>query len=333
MNPNRQKGDKMENEKAPEKYNWRGHEKKAGRLEGWQLKQMQMLPLEAKIQKTLQRIKEWYEKFDGLVYISFSGGKDSLVLLYLVRTLYPDVPAVFINTGLEYPEIQEFVKTIDNVIWLKPKMHFTEVIDRYGFPLISKEQAQYIQQYRNAKSEKTKDTRMNGDKGGRFKISEKWKFLLNAPFKISEKCCDIMKKNPVKKYGKETGRNPIIGIMAEESSKRVQNYLKFGCNAFDAKIPISRPMGFWKEKDVLLYIRKYKIPYASIYGDIVILNGKLKTTGAHRTGCMFCMFGVHLDDLPNRFQKMKLTHPKIHEYCIEKLELGKVLSYINVPYE
>lgn len=301
-------------------------------MEGWQLKQMQSLPLEVKTEKTKIRIKEWYEKFNGKVYISFSGGKDSLVLLYLVRSLYPDVPAVFIDTGLEYPEIRELVKTIDNVTWIKPKMHFTDVIDKYGFPFPSKEQAQYIQQYRNAKSEKTKDTRWNGNKYGQGKISEKWKFLIDAPFKVSEQCCNIMKKNPVKKYEKETGRKAIIGVMAEESSKRVQDYLRFGCNAFEAKRPISRPMGFWREKDVLLYLRKYKIPYASVYGDIVMKEGKLKTTGVDRTGCMFCLFGIHLDNKPNRIQKMKFTHPKQYDYCINKLGVAKVLDYIGVKY-
>lgn len=237
-------------------------------MEKWQLTQMQSLPLEAKIEKTKLRIKEWYEKYDGQVYISFSGGKDSTVLLDIVRNIYPDVLAVYIDTGLEYPEIRDFVKTINNIKWINPKMHFTEVIKKYGYPIISKEQAQYIQQYRNAKSEKTKHTRWFGDEKGRFKISEKWKFLVNAPFRISEQCCDIMKKNPVKKFEKESGLKPFLGVMAQESMKRVQDYLKFGCNAFKAKRPVSRPLGFWTEQDILLYLKTYQIPYASVYGEI-----------------------------------------------------------------
>ena len=86
---------------------------------------MQSLPLESKVLMTERRIAEWIERFgeDG-VYVSFSGGKDSTVLLHMVRRLYPNVPAVFVDTGLEYPEIREFVKTIDNVVWLRPKMNF-----------------------------------------------------------------------------------------------------------------------------------------------------------------------------------------------------------------
>ena len=74
-------------------------------------------------------------------------------------------------------------------------------------------------------------------------------------------------------------------------------------------------------------------PYASVYGEIVEKNGKLVTTGAQRTGCMFCMFGLHLEKEPNRFQRMALTHPRQHEFCIGKLGCGRVLDFIGVPYQ
>jgi hypothetical protein len=61
-------------------------------------------------------------------------------------------------------------------------------------------------------------------------------------------------------------------------------------------------------------------------------DGIIKTTKAQNTGCMFCMFGVHLEQSPNRFERMALTHPKLYDYCINNLGLGNVLDYINVPY-
>lgn len=107
--------------------------------------QMQGLPLSAKVKMTQQRIRDWVYAYgeDG-VYVSFSGGKDSTVLLHLVRELYPNVRAVFVDTGLEYPEIRQFVKTFDNVEWLKPKLTFKQVIQKYGYPFISKEVAECV---------------------------------------------------------------------------------------------------------------------------------------------------------------------------------------------
>lgn len=111
-----------------------------------ELKMRQAMPLEIKVRMTQQRIREWVNEFgeDG-VYVSFSGGKDSTVLLHLVRELYPNVPAVFVDTGLEYPEIREFVKTFDNVEWLKPKMNFKQVIEKYGYPFFSKEISEAVE--------------------------------------------------------------------------------------------------------------------------------------------------------------------------------------------
>ena len=109
------------------------------------LYQMQGLPLNLKIRMTKERIRQWINTYgeDG-VYVSFSGGKDSTVLLDLVRQDYPNVKAVFVDTGLEYPEIRKFVKTFDNVEWLKPKMTFKQVIKKYGYPFISKEVSECV---------------------------------------------------------------------------------------------------------------------------------------------------------------------------------------------
>ena len=109
------------------------------------LYQMQSLSLDSKINMTRQRIRGWIDEFgeDG-VYVSFSGGKDSTVLLHLVRQDYPDIKAVFIDTGLEYPEIRRFVRTFSNVDILIPKMNFRQVIENYGYPFISKEVSETV---------------------------------------------------------------------------------------------------------------------------------------------------------------------------------------------
>ena len=295
-----------------------------------ELKMLQALPLDIKIAKSKLRIDEWYRWFSGKVYVSFSGGKDSTVLLHLVRSMYPEVKAVFIDTGLEYPEIKSFVKTIENVITVRPKMPFNKVIQKYGYPVISKVQSHYIHAVSHTTSEVLKRKHIDGiNRDGsktQFVISDKWKYLITAPFKISDQCCNVMKKNPVKKYEKETGNSPIIGTMADESVQRGIVYMRNGCNSFETDRPISTPLGFWTEKDIWNYLKLYKIPYSKIYD-----------MGENRTGCMFCMYGSHLEHGNNRFQRMQKTHPKQWDYCMKDVSEGglgmkEVLDFINVPY-
>ena len=110
-----------------------------------ELKLLQALPLELKIEKTKARIREWvnYYGMDG-VYVSFSGGKDSTVLLDVARSIYPNLKAVFSDTGLEYPEIRNFVKQFGNVDWVKPKRTFREIVIKRGYPVFGKEIAESI---------------------------------------------------------------------------------------------------------------------------------------------------------------------------------------------
>lgn len=307
-------------------------------MEHWQLKQMQGLPLEIKIEKTKIRIREWYEYYEGDVYVSFSGGKDSTVLLHLVRSMYPEVPAVFSDTGLEYPEIKEFVKSVYNVVIIRPSMSFKQVIEKYGYPIISKMVARKLHTLKNPteNNEPTRKLYLTGiRKDGKFtsasRLPLKYHYLINSPFKVSHKCCKIMKIDPLKKYEKRTNEKAFVGTMAEESDNRRKQYLETGCNSFK-KDGYSKPLGFWTEQDILKYIRDFHIPYSKIYGDIEEQDGKLYTTGEKRTGCMFCAFGIMLEKGENRFQRMQRTHPKIWEYCINKLGMGKVLDYMEIKY-
>ena len=267
------------------------------------LYQMQSLSLRAKIGMTKRRINEWVDMYgeDG-VYVSFSGGKDSTVLLDIARQLYPNIKAVFVDTGLEYPEIRLFVKTVSNVDWIRPKLTFRQVIEKYGYPFISKEVSECVYGAKkflrgggtanstvsslDAESmrkitpggqttsiENLGDwesipvrvkilfgamTKGNIPNGERSKYScERYKFFIDCPYEISSECCKVMKKAPAHSYAKSTGRKPMTAQMATESRLRTQQWLKNGCNGFDMKSPISNPMSFWTEQDVLTYIRLY----------------------------------------------------------------------------
>lgn len=295
------------------------------KVETWKLKQRQGLPLDIKINFSLRRIKAWYDAYKGNVYVAFSGGKDSTVLLHLVRSIYPNVKGVFCDTGLEYPEIKEFVKSFPNIEIIKPKLSFKQVINKYGYPIISKTVAMSITRWRNTKDPLQKEYREFGSKNGVFigkagVIPKKWNFLKDAPFKISEQCCEVMKKQPFHKYEKTTGLKAFIGLMASDSNPRKVYYLKNGCNSFNLKNPKSLPLGFWNEKDIWDYIKQNNLNYCSVYD-----------TGITRTGCMFCMFGIMKDNPKrNRFDIMKISHPKLYNYCMEKLEIRKVLKYIYI---
>lgn len=329
-----------------------------------ELRIRQALPLEQKILMTKARIREWVDHY-GLegVYVSFSGGKDSTVLLHIARSIYPDIKAVFVDTGLEYPEVREFVKTFENVDIIRPKMNFRQVIEKYGYPFISKEVSHKLHDYRTAKQNgrdsyvekqfKGEYITRNG-KTNKLDIS-KYYFMTKAPFKCSHYCCNIMKKQPTHKYTKDTGRYPLIALLAEESFLRTQKWLKEGCNAFENKYPTSTPLSFWLEQDIYKYLIENNVKITSVYGEIVpdysksdeidgqmdiselgLIedNRKYKTTGCTRTGCMFCGFGCHLEKSPNRFELMKITHPKQYDYIMRPKEQGglgykEVIDWIN----
>lgn len=313
------------------------------RHELWELKQMQSLPLQAKIQMTRQRIRAWVDEFGEYgVYVSFSGGKDSTVLLDIVRKDYPNIEAVFVNTGLEYPSVRQFALSKENVTELRPTMNFRDVIIKYGYPIISKEVSQTLWEAQKSAIEgKNIPTyrlkKLNGeavDKDGnpsQYNIPQ-WRFLLNAPFNISHKCCDVMKKNPAKKYEKDNQSNGFIATMADESRLRQEKWLKYGCNAFDLKRPQSNPMSFWTEQDVLTYIHTYNLAIADAYGQVVVKNDGIdgqinihdylgdyrdcqyETTGCKRTGCIFCGFGITQDK--QRFVRLAEQEPKLCDYVM-----------------
>jgi 3'-phosphoadenosine 5'-phosphosulfate sulfotransferase (PAPS reductase)/FAD synthetase len=337
------------------------------------LKAMQAWPLERKIQVTQTRIMEWYMRYGGQVYVSFSGGLDSTVLLDLVRRVYPGVEAVFVNTSNEFPEIIRFTRTFPNVREIKPEMNYAQVVRKYGYPVIGKEQADYIHRMQTYKGCKElylrgvqdmplewlrenfstipfsffkcmfglsrKNERAFIEDGilpkSKYRISKKWRYLIAAPFPIDSVCCRILKKRPLQVYEKQSGKKPIVGTTAEESLLRKQVWLKNGCNAFDAKAPKSTPMSFWTRRDTLRYILLTGIPYAAdIYGEIKTdASGALYTAAAQRTGCMGCLFGCTLEKEPNRLQRLKLTHPKVYRYLFDTLDYGRVCDFVGIAYE
>lgn len=314
----------------------------------WQLRSMQAAPLSVKIAMAEQRIREWIDHYgeDG-VYVSFSGGKDSTVLLDLVRKVSPKIPAVFVNTGMEYPEIRKFALSHENVIELQPRwgrnaikygkksgdvITFRDTLEFYGYPIISKAVSNAIVEARRTPGG-SRAAKLHGDykrkDGGRSQYDcSKYLPLYELPVRISNECCGVSKKAPLKAFERKAGTKPIVGVMACESLMRETAWMAHGCNAFDSKRPLSAPMSFWLNQDVLQYIYEQKLEICSVYGDIVakdddgleycsfIGEQKLYCTGCQRTGCIYCAFGAHLEKGETRFQRLKRTHPKQYDYCM-----------------
>lgn len=214
-------------------------------------KQLLALDLEDKEILTYEKLDQWYTAWNGKCYVSFSGGKDSTVLAYLAarylssfRTPLWELNLVFVNTGLEYPEIQKFVneyadwlrrefhRVTVNLHRLRPKMNIRQVVTKYGYSIVGKNVAHQIETARRSPDSRSMKLlrgevlRTDGEKS--MYNCEKWGYLLSAPFLISDKCCGIMKKSPSKSYEHRADVKPTTATMAEESLLRMQKWRETG---------------------------------------------------------------------------------------------------------
>lgn len=307
----------------------------------WELQQMQGLPLELKIKKTVRRIEEYYQYHDGLVYAAVSGGLDSTALADIIKRTGLNIPLTFCNTGVENPKILKFALSLATVV-VRPEHSYFWVSKNYGYPVISKAVSIAISRYRTAKDDVQRNLRLHGGinpSSGKMQkmgtIPKKYHYMIDAPFKISDKCCDILKKNPMKKYSKETGRSVITGELAADSNARKMRYLKTGCNFYGASHK-STPMGFWTDQDVLTYLSIFRVPYCREYYGNIEYNpktDKLFTTKEKHSGCFGCMLGVNLEDPDdNRYTRMKVSDPLQYDICINKWGQGKILDFMGIKY-
>jgi 3'-phosphoadenosine 5'-phosphosulfate sulfotransferase (PAPS reductase)/FAD synthetase len=270
--------------------------------------EMQGWELQYKIEHAIEVISSFvYEVPDAV--ISFSGGKDSTVLMHLIRNVMKwQLPAIFVNTGNEYPEVIRFAtKKFGNTSTLHPKTHLQKPIEKYGFPLISKEYSKMIYELRhNAPHAQRYITGVQQD-GTKtpFILPKKYHFLIRAQFSCSDKCCYFLKKKPTKKL------NCITGEMGSESMLREKSWLRTGCNSF-GKYSKSKPFSIWTERDIWEYKRLFNIELCELYDDPRVA----------RTGCMFCGFGATFENI-SRFEIVKERYPKIYSHFL-KIENGGV---------
>lgn len=253
------------------------------------LRTRQAWTLPQKIDHSLGVIEAFASWFDGKVYVSFSGGKDSVVMLSLVELIIPNVQCVFVMTGCESPSVCRFIREQQqhhNIEIIRPEKTLRQVFAEYGFPLVSKRTAHDIECVR--RNPYCKSSRNKLWLGNPHHIPERWMYLLNEPYQVSARCCFWLKHQPAYEYHKRTGLNPYIGLLASESYQRTLGYIQQGgCNVFEVSgknHPRSLPLAIWTDDDVWAYIRDRRLSLPDIYEQ-----------GAIRTGCMGCGFGAHLN--------------------------------------
>ena len=330
--------------------------------------QKQSLPYEAKVRHATKRAWEFYDKVYGELnaecYVSV-GGLDSIVLLCFLRSIGIDVPAVSVSI-LEDKGNQEIHKQL-GVIAIKPYKSKTQVLNEFGFPVISKAKANKINYLLQANAVKQTYIKaiMTGDMGeqgdykhsNRIKLQDKWIKLFGGNyaemrpdldiasvpnFKVSDKCCYYMKEKPCQDWAKEHNAYPYLGLMASEGGQRATGLMKNGCNYYGKNTIRSCPFAIFTRQDLLQLALDLEVPVPRAYGEIKRNEkGELYTTKAQRTGCSMCGFGVHLEKRPHRFDRLREDNPKEWEYWMNRCckdengELygwGRVLDFIGVEW-
>lgn len=275
------------------------------------------------------------------------------------------MPAISVS-ALEDKSIQRVHKKL-GVILVAPGKRKVEILQEYGFPVISKKNAGKIDtlQHPTEKNKTVRHAIITGEcgkqghfaKNSRMKLPQKWLELFAgyenenegvnyriAPFKVSNKCCLYMKEQPCDKWAKEHNSKPFLGLMASEGGQREDALTEHGCNYFGKGVIRSAPFAPFLRQDLLQLALDLKAPVPEIYGTIERrTDGTLYTTGAQRTGCSMCGFGVHMETRPHRFDQLRLRNPKEWEFWMyncctdpetgEKFGWGRVLDYIGVEWE
>lgn len=330
-------------------------------------KARQQLPYDVKIKRAEIRAYEFKEEMEsrGLNCHVSVGGLDSITLLLFLRSIGINVPAISVSS-IEDKSIQKIHEQL-GVIKLTSYKSKVDVLNSIGFPVISKKIAGRIELIQNP-TEKNKTVRhaiMTGEcgelghfaKNSRMQLPKKWLELFGgvenqnygthyktAPFKVSNKCCYFLKEKPCDDWARKNKSYPYLGLMASEGGQREEALIEHGCNYYGKTTSRSAPFAIFLRQDLLQLALDLKVPVPEIYGEIKRKpDGTLYTTKAQRTGCSMCGFGIHMEDRPHRFDRLREQNPKEWEFWMykcctdkatgEKFGWGRVLDYIGVSWE
>ena len=333
-----------------------------------EMAQKQSLPYKAKIAHAENRAREFYEHITGEghnVHVSV-GGLDSITLFMFLQSIGLHVHGISVSS-LEDKSLQRIHKQLDLEI-VKPYKSKVEVIREFGFPVISKAKAKKIENLQKPNNPKQTFIHaiMTGDMGeqGHFehsdkiKLPDKWLelfgglyqehrpdlFCKTAPFKVSSDCCKWMKEKPCDDWAKTHDSFPYLGLMASEGGQREHGLVKNGCNYYGKSTTRSCPFAIFTRQDILQLAIDLNVPVPEVYGTIEKKpGGELSTTRAQRTGCSMCGFGIHIEQRPHRFDRLREDNEKewhfwMYDCCVDEITgesygWGRVLDYIGVPWE
>lgn len=327
----------------------------------------QNLPYEVKVKRAEIRAHEFISEMDKRgcnAHISV-GGLDSITLLLFLRSIGIDIPAISVS-HVEDKSIQEVHKML-GVEVVKSYKTKVEVLNEVGFPVISKRIAGKIDllQHPTEKNKTVRHAIITGEcgeqghfaKNSRMRLPQKWLRLfagmaneeygthyMEAPFLVSNKCCYYLKEKPCDDWAREHNSWPFLGMMASEGGQREEALVEHGCNYYGKTTMRSAPFAPFLRQDLLQLALDLNVPVPEIYGEIKRdAGGGLYTTKAQRTGCSMCGFGIHLEERPHRFDRLREENPGewhfwMYDCCTdpetgEKFGWGRVLDWIGVEWE
>lgn len=271
----------------------------------------------------IEMIKLTNKQYDleNNAYVSFSGGSDSTMLHYLIDLALPNnkIPRVYINTGIEYIKMVEYVKEMqkqdDRIIIIKPTHNVKETLEKYGYPFKSKQHSHNLAIYQNSGMTTTIRKYLGIEEGNNIikcPKSLKYQFTENFKIKVSDKCCYKMKKEPARKYEKESGRNiAILGLRSNEGWQRASHK---GCVVFDSKDKNSivkfKPLNPITDDFKEWFIKKYNIKLCELY---------YAPYNFTRTGCRLCPFALDIEKEYEILEKLLPKELKVAEYIFKPI--------------